>query len=85
MIQWLELLIGQAALRVVVMGAFVIIVLTILEFWNKRPIKHYPRQHICGICKVLWYEGHECAAPVVGSTPQTLITRPARNLDRPRL
>lgn len=82
MIQLLELLIGQLALRIVAMFIFVFIVLTALEWWNKRPIKHYPREHICGICRAPWYEGHECACSVIGNTPQVFITRASRDLDR---
>ena len=81
-LQLLELLIGQVAVRIVAMGVFIIIVLAILELWNNRPIKHYPRQHVCGICRVPWYEGHECAPPVIGSAPQILISRAHKDLDR---
>lgn len=81
-LQLLELLIGQIAARILAMGVFVFIVLTVLGWWNKRPIKHYPRHHICGICRVPWYEGHECAPPVVGSAPQVLITHPRKDIAR---
>lgn len=60
-LQFLELLIGQIAARIVIMGVFIFIVLAVLEYWkNHSPIRHYPQRHICGDCGAAWTPDHQC-------------------------
>lgn len=60
MIQLLELLIGQIAVRILAMGIFIVIALSVLNWYNRRPIKHYPQHHICGDCHARWTPDHQC-------------------------
>ena len=48
--------IGLAAL----VAMFVIPFLPPWLFEGPRTIRHWPRQHICGVCEAPWSRGHRC-------------------------
>ena len=55
---------------VALVAMFVLPFLPAWLFEGPRPVKHYPRRHICGDCGAPWTQGHVCA--VDRTPPQRL-------------
>jgi hypothetical protein len=48
--------VGLAAL----IAMFVLPFLPAWLFEGPRTVKHWPRQHVCGVCNAPWTDGHTC-------------------------